>query len=199
VFWHLKWQWWGDFSGMFHKKSENICTCDQNTYKSRIILRTCHRWFGCINFFWTHCPVLSEWAEESRSAWKLGHVSILPVKSQWTMNISVNSFPDRKVLSTTSNNLSRSLWQFPCLIAAEHYVSYCSRGKTNFGSNLGEKRSQNPWKFHKNLFRGRIESIKSKKHAQGFFLLHVDFRNMPIYGKIHIRPAFNVAISSNLR
>ena len=104
-------------------------------------------------------------------------------------------FPDRKVLSTTSNNFSRSSLYFPCLIAAEHYVSYCSGGKTNFRSNLNEERSENPSKFHKNLFRGCIESMKSKKHAQGFFLFHVDLRNMPIYRKIHKRPAYNVALS----
>jgi len=54
----------------------------------------------------------------------------------------------------------RSLLKFSGLIAAEQHA-YCSGGKINFWSHLSEERPDTPQKFHRNPFRGRIESIKS--------------------------------------
>ena len=55
----------------------------------------------------THCRVLPVWVEESWSARKLGHASILAVKSHWTMNISTNSFRITKSFEWLLNNFVR--------------------------------------------------------------------------------------------
>jgi len=56
--------------------------------------------------------------------------------------------------------LFRPLLKSPSLITAEQYA-YCSGGKINFWSHLGEERPEKHQKIHRTPSRGRIESIKS--------------------------------------
>jgi len=85
---------------------------------------------------------------------------ILPVNSHWTMNISAIFGRTAKYSGWLENNFLRSSLNFSCLIAAEKHA-YCSGGKINFWSHLGEERPEKPQKFHRHTSRGRIESIKS--------------------------------------
>ena len=75
-----------------------------------------------------------------------------PILSQWITKscgwLHINCF---KILN------------FPCLIATEQICVYCFGGKINLWSHLAEAMydSEKPQKFHRNSFRGRIDSIKS--------------------------------------
>ena len=109
---------------------------------------------------------LSWFASVDWIAWqysKIGHARRLgyfTVKSHWKMNISANFCRTTKLSAWLSNNFLRSSLNFPCLIAAEQYA-YCSRGKINFWSHLGQERPEKPQKVHMNPSRSRIDSIKS--------------------------------------
>jgi len=80
-------------------------------------------------------------------------------------------FRTAKSFGWLQNNCLRSSLNSPCLIAAEQHV-YCSGGKINVWSHLGEERPEQPHNFHMNPSRGRIESIKSaSKRSQKVTLI----------------------------
>jgi len=99
----------------------------------------------------------------SKSARKLVTLEgwvILPMKSHWTMKISANFCRTAKSDGWLKNNLLRPSLNSPSLIAAEQYA-YCSGGKINFWSHLGEERPEKSRNFHRTPSHGRIESIKN--------------------------------------
>jgi len=69
-------------------------------------------------------------------------------------------FPDHKVLWMTLKQLCKIFIKLSHLIATEQ-SAYCSRGKINFWSHLGEDRPGKPQKFNRKPYRGRIDLIES--------------------------------------
>ena len=88
---------------------------------------------------------------------KLGHFTrgIAP-----NDDMSVNFSRPQSPLDEFGTTFLRSSLNFPCLIAVEQYA-YCSECQLYFWSLLGQERPENLQIFHRNPFRGRIESIKS--------------------------------------
>jgi len=95
----------------------------------------------------------------SELSWKLGHASILPVKSFLTMNISANFFQIAKSCGWQLLKVFIKLPTFDCNRA----ICVLLRGQNQLlvpFEGTSEERPENPPKNHKNPFRGRIESIK---------------------------------------
>jgi len=76
---------------------------------------------------------------------KIGHARRMgnfTREMNWTMNISANFCRTAKSFGWLESNLLRPLLNSPSLIAAEQHA-YCSGGKINFWSHLGEERPKN--------------------------------------------------------
>jgi len=80
----------------------------------------------------THCRVLPVWVEESWSVRKLGHASILAVKSHSMMNISTNSFQITKSFRWLLNNFVRSSLNFQICLQQSN-LRITSGAKSTFG------------------------------------------------------------------
>jgi len=117
-------------------------------------------------FFW-HIVVFFQCGLESlevlESLVTLEGWVILPVKSHWMVNISASFGRTAKSFGWLQNNFVRSSLNSPCLIAAKQHV-YCSRGKINVWSHLGEERPEQPHHFIWIL--PAVASNRSKAQAQ---------------------------------
>ena len=125
----------------------------------RVLYKSCRFRFRSFSFLLTHCCLLPMWVEESDSARKLGHVSMLPMKSHWTVTINIlaNFFWITKSLNLLQNNLFRPSLNFSCLVATEQ-DAYGLRGQNQLAVPSGWGQARNP---QKNPSSGRIELVTS--------------------------------------
>jgi len=158
VFWHVKWRYWRDFSGMIRKKIE---------FFPKDVIKSYHIFLQVMPFliskfsFFGHIVVFCQCGLKSRTV--LESWVPLPFYSwnrteQWISQ----PFPSgsQSPWNDFNNIFFRSSSNFPCLIETEQYV-YCSRGRINFWSHLDEERPQKPQFFYRNPSHCHIKSIKS--------------------------------------